>query len=69
MQANLKRARGAIDLIHTTAAELEADVLVVSEPNKKRVTNSSKWITDKDKDAAVYLRNSKISVKISLKKG
>lgn len=70
LQANLKRVRGAIDLIHAAAAELEADVLVVSEPNKKRVTDSPRWITDKNADVAIYLRNRKITVnKISLKKG
>ena len=55
IQVNLNRARAAQELLYATAAELEADILIVSEPNIKHVSECEKWITDELMDAAIYV--------------
>ncbi|XP_057666774.1 uncharacterized protein LOC130900280 [Diorhabda carinulata] len=62
LQINVGRARLAHDLTHVKAAELEADLLVVAEPNKK-LTEGCGWVQDKSKDVAVFFRNRDVGVR------
>ncbi|KAH1028575.1 hypothetical protein HUJ05_001920 [Dendroctonus ponderosae] len=47
-------------LASLTAMELAADIIVASEPNRKLMTENTKWIKDKRTDAAILLVNSKL---------
>ncbi|KAJ8970450.1 hypothetical protein NQ317_000664 [Molorchus minor] len=38
------------------------DIIIASEPNKKLVQESARWITDSRLDVAVYLRNKELEV-------
>ncbi|XP_057666046.1 uncharacterized protein LOC130899891 [Diorhabda carinulata] len=62
LQINVGRARLAHDLTHAKAAQLEVDLLIVSEPNKK-LTEGGGWVQDKRKDVAVLFRNRDIGVR------
>lgn len=62
LQINLGRARAAHDLTHATARKIEADFIVVSEPNKQ-ISKGNKWIKDINGDAAIYCCNSKVKMK------
>lgn len=46
----------AHDLVYAKAQEIGADLLAVTEPNKKMMTKSG-WITDIRLDAAIYVMN------------
>lgn len=52
IQTNLGRGRISHDLAYVMTSEREADLLFVSEPNKK-ITKKQGWICDKRQDIAV----------------
>lgn len=62
LQINLGRGRAAHDLAFLTAEEEKADIIVVSEPKKKLVT-SGRWLTDQNKDVAIYIRTKNVGIR------
>lgn len=52
LQINLNHCRTAQDLIGQMAAEVEADVVIISEPY--RALDDRIWTTDKTKKAAIW---------------
>lgn len=61
LQTNLGRAHGAHDVAVLTATEENVDMIVVSEPNKSK-TGTAGWISDPNKDVAIYIRNRNIEI-------
>ncbi|KAG5861807.1 hypothetical protein JTB14_031497 [Gonioctena quinquepunctata] len=61
LQTNLGRNRAAHDAAFATATEIDADIIVVSEPNKN-ICNGRGWYADTAKDVAVYIRNNRICI-------
>lgn len=57
LQANLNRCKAAQELLHQTVREKEIDVLIVTEPNKKIVSN---WHVDQKTNAVTRICNNKI---------
>lgn len=62
LQTNLNRQKSAHDMAYLIAARETADIIVVSEPNRK-IVQDTKWITDKNMDVAVYFQNRNLAVK------
>lgn len=56
LQVNVGRSRAATDLALATAQEKEADVLVLIEPNVRKVQGSP-WLQDRRCDVAINLLN------------
>lgn len=54
LYANLNRSPEATETILLTARNINADVVVSAEPNKRMIENSA-WVTDSDSDAAVTI--------------
>lgn len=61
LQANVGRAYAAHDMAHATAVQMGADILVVGEPNKKRVGGAD-WITDIRTDVGVLCLNKNLGI-------
>jgi hypothetical protein len=61
LQANVGRAYAAHDLAHATAIQHEADILVLSEPNRKRVETTD-WPKDTRTNVAVLILNKSLQV-------
>lgn len=61
LQINLGRSRTAHDLAFAHAAKTNADILVISEPNKK-IASKGNWLVDLRKDAAIYCRNKNVDI-------
>lgn len=62
LQINVDRARAAHDLAYATANKIGADMMIISEPNKKAARNRA-VITDEREDVAIICLNKKIGVK------
>lgn len=56
LQANVGRAYAAHDMAYATAVQQGFDILVLGEPNKRRIEGSN-WIKDKRKDVGVLFLN------------
>lgn len=56
LQINLGRARAAHDMMNVMADRINADLIVVPEPNKK-IAKGERWITDVRADVGVLVRN------------
>lgn len=61
LQINVGRDRVAHDTAFIMAAEVDADLVIVAEPNRK-ISEKRGWTTDAEKDVAIYFRNSNIEV-------
>nr|CAH7736980.1 unnamed protein product [Callosobruchus chinensis] len=61
LQINVDRGREAHDLLCAKAADLRADVILVAEPNKTKVTSQG-WNTDARKDTAICIMSQEINV-------
>lgn len=61
LQTNLGRSYAAHDIAYATALQMDADILIASEPNKK-IASGKSWICDNKKDVAVKLINSNLQV-------
>ncbi|EFA13619.2 Putative 115 kDa protein in type-1 retrotransposable element R1DM-like Protein [Tribolium castaneum] len=61
LQANVGRAYAVQDLVCATANQLKADLLVISEPNKKRIEKSN-WIKDKMRDVAMLVLTKNVGI-------
>ncbi|KAH1020868.1 hypothetical protein HUJ04_010460 [Dendroctonus ponderosae] len=57
---NANRSCRAHDMALQTAMEEGVDVLVASEPNKRKVTGNAKWIVDARADVAICLMNNRL---------
>jgi hypothetical protein len=55
LQCNTNRSRISMELLEQKGAEVGADVLVVSEPNKK-MASEGRWVTDLKGDATIKVR-------------
>ncbi|KAK9731181.1 hypothetical protein QE152_g13940 [Popillia japonica] len=62
LQTNLNRMRAAHDMAFVTAVDLDIDVVVVSEPNKK-IIEGKRWCKDKRQDVAILFHNQKTRIK------
>ncbi|KAK9737960.1 hypothetical protein QE152_g10291 [Popillia japonica] len=62
LQTNLNRMRAAHDMAFVTAVDLDIDVVVVSEPNKKFI-EGKRWCKDKRQDVAILFHNQKTRIK------
>ncbi|KAJ8934071.1 hypothetical protein NQ314_013609, partial [Rhamnusium bicolor] len=62
LQLNANRSSIAHDLLEATAVELQIDILVISEPNRKKISGNA-WMMDEAGDVAIKLRNKDLSVK------
>ena len=56
IQINLNRCRAAHDLLEQTIRKWEIDIVLASEPNKKRAAGNE-WTTNADKSTAIRLSN------------
>ncbi|KAK9722854.1 Endonuclease-reverse transcriptase [Popillia japonica] len=54
--------RAAHDMAFATAVDLDIDVVVVSEPNKK-IIEGKRWCKDKRQDVAILFHNQKTRIK------
>ncbi|KAG5862360.1 hypothetical protein JTB14_030583 [Gonioctena quinquepunctata] len=61
LQTNLGRNRAAHDAAFATVTDIDTDIIVVSEPNKK-IFNGRGWYADIAKDVALYIRNNRICI-------
>nr|CAH7758100.1 unnamed protein product [Callosobruchus chinensis] len=61
LQINVDKGREAHDLLCAKAADLRADVILVAEPNKTKVTSQG-WNTDARKDTAICIMSQEINV-------
>lgn len=55
LQLNLGRSKAAHDLANILMREKEADIVIISEPNKK-IVNRPYWITNKQKMVTVLIK-------------
>ena len=62
IQINCNQSYPAHHLALATAKELEAGILVLSEPNKKALLNRSDWICDEDLDSAIKILDRNIPI-------
>ncbi|XP_072395164.1 uncharacterized protein [Diabrotica undecimpunctata] len=69
LQVNIGRAKVAHDLIYAKALAINADLIIVPEPNVNIVKKFG-WITDTRSDVAIYLMNKRVQIrKITKKEG
>lgn len=61
LQTNLGRAHGAHDMAMLTAKEENTDLIIASEPNKKKMECTG-WISDPNKEIAIYIRNKNLEI-------
>lgn len=61
LQVNLNRSPRAHDLMEKTCEEEKIDILLVSEPNKGKVSKERGWYTDSNCDAVIGVRGRSIS--------
>lgn len=62
LQLNTNRSRTAHDLAIATALDIKADILLLSEPNRRAISERKDWTFDREVDAAIKTM-SKITVK------
>lgn len=62
LQINLNRSRSAHDLALVTAKELNTDILIISEPNRKAINEKRGWISDDETDAAIKVLNAELII-------
>ena len=60
LQINIGRSSAAHDVMMATALETGADVIILSEPNLRRINANPLWYTDKRGDAAMLIFSGKI---------
>lgn len=58
IQTNANRSRGAHDLMFKTAMEAGAEIVIISEPNKKMAKERG-WLMDEREDVAIWVRGRK----------
>ncbi|XP_072400842.1 uncharacterized protein [Diabrotica undecimpunctata] len=61
LQVNVGRAKTAHDLLLAKALALNADLIIVPEPNKNIVKKNG-WITDTRSDVAIYINNKNMHI-------
>lgn len=61
LQVNIDRGREATDLLFKTAMTAKVDMILMAEPNKKKVC-LGRWLKDKKMDAAILVLNRDIEV-------
>lgn len=61
LQGNIDRGRAAMDLMNKMAEEQKADIIIMAEPNKKRI-QQVEWLVDNRVDVAIEVRNSNIKI-------
>ena len=57
LQINVDTGNAAHNLMEATAAELDADVVIVNDPNPTAIKKDRKWIVSTDGQAAIKVRN------------
>ncbi|XP_060516193.1 uncharacterized protein LOC132695754 [Cylas formicarius] len=63
LQINTNRIRAAQDLALATAIDMQAKVLIVSEPNRIAIQNRKDWIRDNECKAAIKVIENNIAIK------
>lgn len=53
LQLNTNRSRPAHDLSLATALDIKADILLISEPNRRAIRERKDWVFDREVDAAI----------------
>lgn len=53
LQINLNRSRAAHDLTLQTAQDMKADIILLSEPNRRAIKDRKDWIYDNEQNAAI----------------
>lgn len=61
LQGNIDRGREAMDLIYQIAGEEKADIIIMAEPNRIKVTQSN-WLVDNRIDIAIRINNKNIQI-------
>ncbi|XP_060536219.1 uncharacterized protein LOC132708112 [Cylas formicarius] len=61
MQGNVDRGSNAVDMLYKMAEEHGADIVLVAEPNRKKL-KGRKWIHDQNMDAAIYVPGVQIKI-------
>ena len=56
IQGNIDRGREAMDLMYKTAEDERADIMIISEPNRKKAIRGRLHV-DKKLDVALVIRN------------
>lgn len=62
LQINTNRSRASLDMTLATARHMAVDVILISEPNKARMTNKVEWLSDDRQDAGIIILNNNIKV-------
>lgn len=57
VQININRSRYAHDMALSTAKQLDADVLLITEPNKNTLLKRKDWIKDEELATAINILN------------
>lgn len=61
LQINTNRSREALDLALVTARNLQADLILMSEPNKQLIEKKG-WLSDPRKDSCIVILNPDIKI-------
>ncbi|XP_060516982.1 uncharacterized protein LOC132696260 [Cylas formicarius] len=61
MQGNVDRGSKAVDMLYKMAEERGTDIVLVAEPNRKKL-KGGKWIHDQNMDAAIYVPGGQIKI-------
>lgn len=62
LQINTNRSRDALDITIATARNLDIDLILISEPNKKKLDENKEWFRDPREDSAIVILNKEIRV-------
>lgn len=62
LQINTNRSRTALDISLATALKLQADIILLSEPNKAKMVQNTAWITDDRIDAGIIILNKNLEI-------
>ena len=62
LQINIGRSVAAHDLMMAVAKREGMDVLILSEPNLRKVRTDTRWYTDTRGDAAILIHNKNLNV-------
>ncbi|XP_033222788.1 uncharacterized protein LOC117176644 [Belonocnema kinseyi] len=63
LQINTNRSKSAHDLALSTAMNMRAGILVLSEPNKRSIEGRNDWVFDESVDTAIKVLDKSIAIK------
>lgn len=64
LQVNLNRCRKAMDMLNHICSKERIDIAIVQEPNKNMTKDNIRWITDENINAAFYIANKRMDIKL-----